>query len=65
MEKKDAIKNLKFLSWLFLIVGIIAIFSTIYYLGKIDISDSIFNFIFGGCMLAFSYIIHSSIKSLK
>jgi len=47
MKKRKAIKNLKFLSWLFLIVGIMAIFSTIYYLGKTDISDSIFNFIFG------------------
>ncbi len=66
MKKKEAINNLKFIVWLFLILGLMAVFSAVYYIGKTDnILESIFNFIFGLCMFYLSYKIQSSAKSLE
>ena len=66
MKKDEAIKNLKIMAWLFLIVGIMAMFSAVYYLGETNnILDSIFDLVFGLCMLYFSYLIWSSAKSLN
>lgn len=62
MNKKEAIRNIKITGWLFVIIGIIALLSVVYYWGEKEIIDSIFDFLFGICMLYFSYLILSSAK---
>ena len=69
MDKIEAIDNLKFILWLFLLMGFLAIFSGLYYYGKSnnlqESIESIFNIVFGLTILYLSHKIQSSIKILK
>ncbi len=66
MNKGYALLSLKLTGWLFIVLGLMALLSTIVYLKRIDtITNSIFKFLYGISMIFFGYLILSSRKVLK
>ena len=65
MKENDILSNLRFIGWVLLVFGVLAMIGTIIYWGSEDVLGSVLNLLFGLIILYFGYIILSSVKTLS